>query len=112
MSESRIAKHDSDRPYTCDTCDYTTKRKATLKDHLKTHQTHRLRYKCPEENCDRDFGRNADLNRHTKAVSLFNNLTMQDRPWLISNLLSTMAPMGPTDLTVERVGGLSHEVTH
>ena len=109
VSEARVVKHDPDRPYTCDTCDYITKRKATLIDHLTTHQAHRTRYSCPEQDCDRDFGRQADLNRHTKAVSLVTKL-VQDDSRLIS-VYSTMAPMAPTPFLAELVGGILHEVT-
>ena len=54
------------RPFHCPYCTFSFDRKCNLACHLKTHGVGRGRVTCPEEGCGKEYGRQADVNRHIR----------------------------------------------
>ena len=66
---NRINRTVADRPHRCSTCGKYFARRHTLKEHMKTHEGRGPLLKCKERGCDKEYGREADLNRHVRSVS-------------------------------------------
>lgn len=58
-----------DAKFSCDICGRGFVRLYNKKSHMERHNPQRAKdHNCPEENCDREFERKADLDRHYKSV--------------------------------------------
>ena len=74
-STSSFRRH---RPFHCPYCTFSFDRKCNLTCHLKTHGVGRGRVTCPEEGCDKEYGRQADVNRHIRTVHHGASFTCDD----------------------------------
>ncbi len=66
------------RPFHCPFCTFSFDRKCNLTCHLKTHGVGRGRVTCPEEGCGKQYGRQADVNRHMKSTHHGASFTCDD----------------------------------
>ena len=66
------------RPFHCTFCTFSFDRKCNLACHLKTHGVGRGRVTCPEEGCGKEYGRQADVNRHIRTVHHGASFTCED----------------------------------
>lgn len=60
----------SRQSYRCKQCGEVFMKRAVLKEHERRHRTRRERAICTEPGCGKDYGRQADLARHNRSVSL------------------------------------------
>lgn len=67
-SPKRQAKREKDKGYACRLCGYVFTRRSNCMEHQKKHDP-RSRESHPCDECDKTFGRKADLKRHTNNVS-------------------------------------------
>lgn len=73
-------KSGNDKRYPCKICGFRFTRRSNCMEHQRKHDP-RTRESHPCDECDKTFGRKADLNRHKNNVSGHKQAPM--RPWLI-----------------------------
>ncbi|CAH2066853.1 unnamed protein product [Thlaspi arvense] len=66
--KQHMQSHSLERPFTCyvDDCDVSYRRKDHLNRHLLTHKG--KLFKCPMENCEREFSVQGNVSRHVKKL--------------------------------------------
>ena len=65
--EDHINSHTGDRPFTCDECDQTYKKRTHLTSHKATKHSAKLPWTCQREDCSKAFATRQKLHRHEQS---------------------------------------------
>ena len=76
--KGQLSSTKRNRPFRCPYCSFSFDRKCNLTCHLKTHGVGRGKVTCPEPGCGKEYGRQADVNRHIRTAHNGASFTCDD----------------------------------